>query len=299
VAERGEEAIAALADALTTALRRLPQQDGAPPWLGLTAGYDSRLMLAIATAAGVPVRPYTRVSARMSVADRVLPPQLARAAGYGHTLVHAMAEPDPAARAALIAEHSGGSVSDGDAEHLRRGVRDGMTGLSFGGHGFSAFSGFGWTTGLTFAVGSAADGASRLVAAFGEPAGGSAERGLRAWLDWAIGTAPEPEGMDWRDRFFLEQRMAGWLAAKEQLYDAGTLERFPVLNAARTYALGLRGLPEQARRGGRLQAELTRLLCPALADFPWNPPGRYFLRTHPLRVALRGLRRLRRRLAAG
>lgn len=75
-----------LKQSLITELRRLPTA-GSIPWLGLTAGFDSRLMLAIAHCAGIAVRPFTRVAGRMSVADRLLPPKLARELGFEHVFV--------------------------------------------------------------------------------------------------------------------------------------------------------------------------------------------------------------------
>lgn len=83
--------------------------------------------------------------------------------------------------------------------------------------------------------------------------------GIREWLQWAI--ANPQEHLDWRDRFFIEQRQAGWLSSKEQLYDLTKLERFPILNAARNYAL-LLGLEESQRLGSLVQVELLRRLNP-------------------------------------
>lgn len=280
-----------LARGLTNGLRRLPAAAGrGAPWLGLTGGADSRVVLAAAAAAGIEVRPYTRASRRMSVADRVLPPRLARAAGYGHAFMHPPRRP-PADRTALIAAHSAGCVSDHDASTLRSGERDGMGGVMVGGHGFEVFWDTDWLRDFPAVVADKARCAAQIAAALDEPEDSTGIAGLRAWLDW-VESDPQ-SGLDWRDRYALEQDTAGWHAAKEQLNDAARLERFALLNSARFYCLGMTGLTWEQRRGKGLQAELVRRLWPALAAFPCNPPNRSFAFTHPLQVVGRVAYRLR------
>ena len=118
---------------LVTTLKQL-SAIGAPIWLGLTAGYDSRLILALSQVAQIEVKPFTRIAARMSVADRLLPPQLADTCGYTHTFLYR--EKRFPERQVLVNAHSGGQISAGDAEPFVRGDRDGLKGIAFGGHGF-------------------------------------------------------------------------------------------------------------------------------------------------------------------
>lgn len=255
-----------LQNALVTAMQRLP--DKSKLWLGLTAGFDSRLILAIARCAKIDVMPFTRITKRMSVADRVLPPKLAHECGYEHIFMRGSNNRD---RQHLVAEHSADHVSQGDAEPFIQGVRDNLSGISFGGHGFSVASGFGDLRLLPDTVTDAEIGANQIAQVF--QANNSAIPGLRDWLAWVI-QHPQ-ENLDWRDRFFLEQRQAGWLSSKEQLYDLVKLERFPILNAARNYSL-LLGFPENQRLGSKLQVEMIRRLAPALLKYPFNPPNEYF-----------------------
>ena len=56
-----DETLTLLKQCLVTTLRRLPAAESGP-WLGLTGGFDSRLMLAIARCAGITVKPFTRVA---------------------------------------------------------------------------------------------------------------------------------------------------------------------------------------------------------------------------------------------
>ena len=264
-----EETVELLQSGLVTALRRLPEA-GSKLWLGLTAGYDSRLMLALSRSAGIDVMPFTRIAARMSVGDRLLPPELARECGYDHVFISGSRDRE---RQPLVAQHTAGNVSDGDAEPFIQGVRDGLNGISFGGHGFSVASGFASLRLLPTTVNDAEMGSKQIAKVFQEPTHSTATAGLQEWLEWVL-EHPQ-ENLDWRDRFFIEQRQAGWLSSKEQLYDLNQLERFPILNSARTTAL-LLGLKEEQRLGSLVQADIIRRVCPALLNYPFNPDDRYF-----------------------
>lgn len=265
-----DETLEMLKHSLVTTLQRLPTKDN-KPWLGLTAGFDSRLMLAIARCAGIDVGPFTRVSARMSVADRLLPPNLARECGYEHIFLRGRQVNSD--RKQLVAEHSAGHVSDGDAQPFIQGVRDDLEGISFGGHGFAIASGFANLRRLPDTVIDPKTGAQQIAQLFGEPTTSTATAGIHDWLKWVL--ANPLEHLDWRDRFFIEQRQAGWLSSKEQLYDLTRLERFPILNAARNYAL-LLGLEDNQRFGSVFQTELIRKIMPGLLKYPFNPPDKYF-----------------------
>ncbi|WP_299397926.1 hypothetical protein [Pelagibius sp.] len=271
-----EAARAELARRLVAVLRRLAAETGEPPWLGLTGGYDSRLMLALAAQAGLPLQPFTRVTPRMTVADRVLPPALARIAGYPHRLTFPAAVRED--RRALLRRHAADHVSKGDARPVLSGERDDLTGISIGGHGFAIAGGFADWRALPAEPVPAAAAVEAFLQRAGEPAGSPAAAGLAGWLAW-IRETPQPH-LDWRDRLYLEQRQAGWLAAKEQVSDLNAVERFPILNSARLYALIL-GIDVAARRGSELQRDLIATALPALLSLPFNPPDRAFLRSRP------------------
>ncbi|MGK7910097.1 MAG: hypothetical protein AB4050_01235 [Synechococcus sp.] len=259
-----DDAIAEISTRLVTTVKRLASFHQ-PLWLGLTAGYDSRLMLALCAHASVDVLPFTRISARTAVADRLLPPQLARDCGYTHTIMRH--REFSSERAALVIKHSAGHVSPGDADPFINGIRDEMEGISFGGHGFAVASGFSNLRLLPSSVTGAEVGAEQLARLFQEPLSSSAVIGLQEWLEWVL-KHPQ-EHLDWRDRFFIEQRQAGWLAAKEQLYDLGRLERFPILNSALNYSL-LLSFPEAARLGSRIQEKIIHRIAPTLSQYPFN-----------------------------
>lgn len=259
------EAVALIKQSLLTTIKRVATLTDAL-WLGLTAGYDSRLMLALSHHAGVDMQPFTRISARTSVGDRTLPPKLAQDCGYSHAFFNQRQYfPE---RQRLVLVHSANHVSAGDAEPFVQGIRDGMEGISFGGHGFAVASGFAGLRQLPATFDNAAIGARQIAALFHEPLTSSAVTGLQAWLEW-VQQHPQAN-LDWRDRFFIEQRQAGWLSAKEQLYDLMPVERFPILNASRNYAI-LLGVPESQRLDSVIQAEIIHQIAPSLMQHPFNP----------------------------
>ena len=265
-----EEILDRVKTSLVTTLSRLGQIES-QLWLGMTAGYDSRLMLALSRDADINIQAFTRIATRMSVADRLLPPKLVRDCGYEH--IFRKMGPRRPERKPLVAEHSAGHVSEGDAEPFIKGIREGMTGISFGGHGFSVASGFAHLRRLPNTVEDAEIGAKQIAKLFQEPIDSTATAGLRDWLDWVL-QHPQ-DNLDWRDRFFIEQRQAGWLSSKEQVYDLAQLERFPILNCAYIYSL-LLSLKEEQRLGSLVQKELIRQVAPELLQYPFNPNDFYF-----------------------
>ncbi len=283
-----EEVLKLVEEALITGLKGLAAQAaGQTLWLGLTAGYDSRLMLAVARKADVDVAPFTRISLRTSLPDRSLPRRLARDCGYELIFVRpGKTHPE---RRRLLAEHSSGHISAGDAEPVIKGIRDELEGISFGGHGFAIASGFGKLHTLPDHPRSAELGARAIAGLFGEPAKSTAVEGLCEWLLWT--DAHPVEHFNWRDRFFSEQRQAGWLSSKEQVYDLQALRRFPILNSARTYAL-LLGVPTEQRHGSQIQFDLIARLAPDLLRYPFNPPDPYSALLRSWRRISGGARRM-------
>jgi hypothetical protein len=305
--DRGyDETLRLLADAFVTAIARLPEDEN-PLWLALSAGLDSRVVAAATERAGVRYVPFMRISARMSAGDRLITPRLARALGR-ELAVHRRGRRQRRAttrqRLPLVMAHSADHVSEGDAQPLLHGVRDALEGISPGGWGFGVGKALGRQQ-LPARVSDPAEVARRLAEAMGEPAGSTAVDGLCEWLQWVVETPQK--NLDWRDRLYIEQRMAGWQSSKEQVYDLVPLERFPAVNSARCYALLLE-LDEARRAVQQHQRDLVELLCPKLAAFPANPPesdlGRWRVATVRLRddpalelrkVAGRAVGALRRR----
>jgi hypothetical protein len=291
-----EETVAALATGLVEAVRRLPRDQ--PLTVSVSAGLDSRVVLAAAERAAVPYAPFTRISRRMSPADRILPPRLAAALGRPLRVQRRSSRrgrASSAERLPLVIAHCDAHISEGDAHPLLEGTRDELSGIMLGG--------WAWDVGkatmrekLPPSFADARTGAQVLADAHLES---SAEirDAFREWLEW-VELTPQAH-LDWRDRFYLEQRLAGWQSAKEQVYDMLALERVPIVNSGRLYSLMLE--VDEARRITRqLQWDLVERLCPPLAAFPANPTPRELgfhraiavkLRDDPVGLARMGLGR--------
>lgn len=232
----------------------------------LSGGRDSRLLMGIAAATGVSVKTYTRVHRRASLADRTLPPKLARIAGYPHTK-HYQRNEIPGRRQAIL-EHAGYNVSWLSAEEFLRGGSDPLTGIALAGFCAalgrdrmipvtSAQEATGETIARHFRESNSAD----LVAAFDD------------WIAWRKHNV-DP-GLDLCDCFFLEQRTAGRKGIKEQIFDLFPAQRVPPLNSARIFALICNLSPETKEKALWIP-QIIKSTTPELLRYPMNPPDRYF-----------------------
>ena len=281
-----ESGLQQLQTLLLNTLRRFPSESKI--WLGLSGGYDSRLMAVLAREAGIECHTFTRVTKRMSLADRYLPPQLAQALNLPHVFLNG--GPAVPEHIDLARVQSADYVSKGDAQPWLHNARGSLSGISFGGHGFALASGFYRVRELPEQVVQTEKLARDLAKMFGEPGASMRTQGIQQWLEW-VKLHPHP-GLDWRDRFFIEQRQAGWLSSKEQLYDLETCERVPMLNCARVQVL-LLGFADSARLGSQLQERLLNKLAPDLMKYPINPPNRSYGWFKSLSVELARILRMR------
>jgi hypothetical protein len=268
-----------LARALITAMINL-QSVTDRFYLPLTAGLDSRTVLAAARAAGISPITYTFNKPGISQADRELPPQLAENLGLDHHLLERGRY--SANRRALFDAHSAAHCVDIDRKYYAHGqwqewaddgiiLRGGC--FEFGRNYYDSELPQGFSesaTALHHALG-------RNWWAKSQPL---VQQGLAKWLAWA-GANPESR-LDFRDRLYLEQRLGGWLSSIEQALDITGTERIHTANSTLVYSL-LNIVPRDERASGKLQKEVIRRLCPALAEFPYNAPDS---RLHQLRRKL-------------
>lgn len=94
------------------------------------------------------------------------------------------------------------------------------------------------------------------------------KRGIMEWLE-SIGVGHS--GVDWRDLFYIEQRLSGWSSAIEQATDANRIGKLHVANSHYLYGLMLSVSPEDRKRG-KLQRDAIGILHPELLKLPINPP---------------------------
>ena len=263
-----EETLDALQRSLVTSLSRLRAGDEAI-WLPLTAGLDSRLILAAARQADLPLTTFTQDYPLMESADLQLPPLLARELGYEHRQLR----PGRFSRSrkALFDAHTAGHCVDGDRRFFAHGqwemipapaliLRGGVFEL-----GRCYFH-------RKFPEPAAPDLVELLAARFHfdefHPKSFAHHAGIAEWVEWTT-TTTQP-GLDWRDRLYLEQRIAGWVSSIEQALDLTSYERAYIANC-HEYMSTVLTLPEAARRTGQHHVDLIARMAPQLLRFPFNP----------------------------
>jgi hypothetical protein len=231
----------------------------------LTAGYDSRLVLAAIRSLGIKAEAYTTESYYIAYADVTLPPKLAKLTGYRHRYIKR--GPYSKEKEALYDYHTARNCGDIDRAKYAEGQWDpfGKGDLILRGGIFEAGRCEFWKKlGGDFTVQSVLKGVrqqydpeSFIAKAFSE------------WMKWVDQTPTE--GLDWRDRFYIEQRVTGWLSAIEQSLDLTGTDRFNVANCHDIISLML-SAPVEKRKGFVYYVYLIRKLYPALLKYPFNPP---------------------------
>jgi hypothetical protein len=236
--------------------------------LPLTAGLDSRLLLAAALAGGVPVETLTLPYPGIRRADLELPPQLARHAGVRHRLV-GDAPADPRRRR-LFDRHCFGTVVDTDRRFFSRGLLDGVTADSvlvrsnlseLGRHTFQdTFAPHSWSD-LARDPGLLA----RRYPDFASRTGLALQLGR--WIAWVRDGNPR---LGVIDAFFRDQRLCGWAACLEQGLDLMPGAAVQVLNSAWFHDL-LLAPPLEDRAASRLHLTALARAGTGLERFALNP----------------------------
>jgi hypothetical protein len=224
--------------------------------------------------------------------DRIIPPQLAAAAGMTHEFFAGGSQRRDLL--ALFDEHTAGHTVDRDRYYYPRQY-------------------FGWSQpediilrGFSFALGRCnywgrfpgpgprtdVPDVDVILRGMGERSR-SAREPLEEWIAWAR-AHPEPE-MDWRDRLYLEQRAAGWASSVEQAWDLVEGHSFNPANS-QAYLANVLQVPEQTRCRTRHQEDLISRMAPELLNWGFNPPDAPHRRV--VRKALRATEYLRTLVAA-
>jgi len=277
-----ENVLEKLETGLVTFLRRMPRA-GRSAWLTLTAGYDSRVLLAAVVKSGIQVRTFTQdyrsvpvaneeKFRSISLADRILPSRLSAAAGLEHVWVGQ--KRFDARRTALFDAHTGHEVVDVQRHFFARRQWDfAQEGdLIVGGLCFEVGRCYFWHK---LGDSNVPDGA-QIARGWHEAPNSSLMAAMAEWIEWTEHT-PHPE-LDWRDRFYIEQRLGGWQSARELSMDLIPVDLIHPMNSARAHALSL-CVPQEKRIKGEHQIDLVRRMAPHLLEFPINPDYDYF---HPL-----------------
>jgi hypothetical protein len=268
-----EQTLDVLQRSLVTSLSRLRERPE-PVWLPLTSGLDSRLILAAAKQVELPLRTFTLKYPLQQAADRRLPPLLARELGYEHELIEPVAF--SRRRQELFDAHTARHSVEVDRRYVAHRQWEALPA--------PAVILRGAVFGLTRCVDHRAFPSPLVSDLFRtisqrfhfrefHPDSYPHLAGITEWVDWAAET-PFP-GLDWRDRFFLEQRTAGLASAVEQGLDLTAYERIYIANCHLYLATALT-LSQDVRRNSRHHIDLIGRMAPELLRFPFNPPDSAF-----------------------
>lgn len=258
-------------------------------YLALTAGLDSRTLLAALLAAEIPFECITQSFPGVKRNDVELARRICRHLGLKHQVIGPGERDERVSRA--WREHSAETYSETDNFYLLPQdqyrflqasdvlVRGGCFEL---GRRFYASV----LNGLDFATATGPVLWSRFEA------GPPDQPTIIAFDDWLEWRRQHDNGLDLVDAFYLDQRLGGWLSAVEHGLDMVPGISLPAANCGRILSALI--TPDQADRvSGRLQREVIRRLAPGLLKFPVNPVP---ISDRATRLAGRGAQFLRRRL---
>jgi hypothetical protein len=248
-------------------------------WLSLTAGLDTRTILAAASATRLDVQAYTDAYPITLRRDLVLPPRLAARVGVPYRLrkLPPLEESEREPRRAAISEHMDGAtfhpIWDYDAGH-NDGFPDDIERTFTAGNSFELGQCVYWNRFANVGLSEALPSVEQILDAFAFRSSWRPEplsvwkQAMQSWIDSLSG--PVPFVPDWRDRFYLDQRVGSWHATLSQGHAIFDAFRFCPANCLWIYHLVLSFSPEQMRQGFA-QKEVIRVLAPTLLELPINP----------------------------
>ena len=294
------------ATCLKTVLLNWQRTDFRERFAGLTAGLDTRTMLAAASAARIPLQTFTNMNPHLREHDRELPPKLAACVGFDHWFVSnpGLTADEIEIREAAIHEHTDDGVfhptvelcASGRSDLFNNPERTIATGITF-----EIGRCFYWNQFKNAGFRDEVPSAARLLDAFFLSSPTPRMAWIAALEEW-IGSLSEPMPLtlDWRDRFYLDQRLGAWASAVQRTLDILDGSYFYPGNCLWLFHLMLQPEPA-ARKSGALQKEAIRILEPRLADLPINPTSipeqvRNAVKLFRNRARLRSLRRMLGRL---
>lgn len=255
---------------LQTLASRLPQ---ARLWLPLTGGFDSRLLLSLVTKVGLRPTAYTQTWKHLSVADRVFSARMAADTGTSHRLFGPHRRNRRHER--MVDDHTGRHVSDVDRMFIAHGQWEfcRFGDLALRGGGFELARLHFWRRFKKLGPRQDWPNARELAAAFFAEPDDPAVADFERWLAW-VQEHPQP-GVPWIDRFYIEQRLGGWLSGIEHMLDTTEMERVYLINCRAIFGDLLR-VPLDLRSQARPHRDLIQRWAPRLMEYPVNPTDSSF-----------------------
>ncbi|MGC3873183.1 hypothetical protein ACPF7Z_07920 [Halomonas sp. GXIMD04776] len=238
-------------------------------WLPLTAGIDTRTLLAIAKYTGNDFKTYTSKYKNLPKKDLKFPPKIANLAGFHHEFWVPKKVNSEKRRCELL-EASDNSLINGEHSYIF-----GMGENQFN-TGDAVLHGTGFEVGRCYYWGKLSSNKPKDAHEILDPMDGI-ER-TNDWYDAIncyIKSLDEkmPLDMDWRDRFYLDQRVGSFGAGHHFYSDYQGLKRIDIANSFWIMKLLLEYGPED-RKKGAAQISIIQQADPNLLSIPINPENK-------------------------
>lgn len=280
-----DDAIIMLKDYLITGVNNVAKMNK-NIWVPLSAGYDSRLILATTLYSQKPFKTYTMrktnkwsffsnkpVTSPVSKGDMVIPLDIASKIGIDHKWINKGNFSHQ--KLMLFDNHSAYRVKENDRVYFSNGQWDWTNDddiILFGqvfemghGHYYSDFSYNNNKMNL-----------SEVLYKFNIKENSLSHQSLIKYLEWLQKYEKKySENVDWRDKFYLEQRLAGWLSSLQQALDLVKGEKIHIANSQK-FICTLLALSQTTRIGIEHHKKLIEKMAPELLEFPFNPPDPFF-----------------------
>ena len=259
-----QEKVVAISSMLQNALWNINKYSGKNVTIALTAGKDSRLVLSAALATGISFESYTAIHPNISRSDEGIPVEISHRFDFKHQLIKPkrfdmLKEKD-------YQEFSSYNTLGTDMFFYAHGQFDGFTrdtviirsGI------FEAAQHYGRSI-MTDATLEALEEGVRKY--YSSDISKKQDKALKEWIAYAKEN-PIPF-VDVRDRFYIEQRVNGWVAAIEQAMDINDFTSIQIANCSELISVLLSATDEE-RSNLSLSFEPIKLMTPGLMEFPVN-----------------------------
>lgn len=258
-----DSAVSQLADSLTDTAGQIARNSDRI-WLAITGGKDSRTLAASMIAAGVPFNGVTQLIPGMPRSDIIIAQQVCKRLGVSHHIMEPL--PFDAVTKEKWECHTGGSYCDADnylfPHHQYRFLSEGDVlirgGLFEIGRRFFRKR----LSGLDYDNVSGPALLKRFTSDFDNES-------LAYINEWLAGLEGVSSSLSFIDRFYLEQRVGGWLSSIEQGLDMLPGSSIHPANSVSVFNAML--APDvSAKEAGSIQTDTIKLMAPELSQIPFN-----------------------------
>jgi hypothetical protein len=262
--------------------------------LAMTAGLDSRTLMAGLVAADVRFECYTQSFKGVDRNDIAVARRLARRVGVKHRVVTPEQRNEAVYR--IWCEHTANTYNSDDTflmpQNQYRFIKAGDVLVRGNAFEVGRWGGKSWRRrlrGLDFT-----NATGELLWAQLDP-GPPDPASIAALDDWLAWRRQHDNGLDFVDAFYIDQRVGGWVSAVEHAKDMLPGVSLPLANCQRLLS-AMMIAPREERPSGRVQREAIEQLAPGLLKIPINPKT---FRAHAVNTLSKTKSRLKRVLGKG